>query len=61
MFVAQTFCAVCGETVCEKRPDVPPLFFTGPVFGNMNKFIGLGIFVDTYPNADKTHDVSDSW
>ncbi|KAM9360902.1 VIP36-like protein [Symphorus nematophorus] len=30
----------------------------GPVFGNMNQFIGLGIFVDTYPNADKTHDRS---
>ncbi|PWA18414.1 hypothetical protein CCH79_00009942 [Gambusia affinis] len=28
----------------------------GPVFGNMNQFVGLGIFVDTYPNADKTHD-----
>ncbi|XP_068167126.1 VIP36-like protein isoform X2 [Antennarius striatus] len=28
----------------------------GPVFGNMNQFIGLGIFVDTYPNADKKHD-----
>ncbi|KAI3372937.1 hypothetical protein L3Q82_022733 [Scortum barcoo] len=28
----------------------------GPVFGNMNYFVGLGIFVDTYPNADKTHD-----
>ncbi|XP_032373146.1 VIP36-like protein [Etheostoma spectabile] len=28
----------------------------GPVFGNMNNFIGLGIFVDTYPNADKSHD-----
>lgn len=28
----------------------------GPVFGSMDKFIGLGIFVDTYPNADKTHD-----
>ncbi|KAM9744542.1 lectin, mannose-binding 2-like b [Menidia menidia] len=28
----------------------------GPVFGNMNQFTGLGIFVDTYPNADKTHD-----
>lgn len=28
----------------------------GPVFGNMNHFIGLGIFVDTYPNADKNHD-----
>lgn len=32
----------------------------GPVFGNMNHFSGLGIFVDTYPNDDKTHDVSDS-
>ncbi|XP_070760519.1 VIP36-like protein [Enoplosus armatus] len=31
----------------------------GPVFGNMNRFIGLGIFVDTYPNADKSHDVSE--
>ncbi|KAM7018844.1 lectin, mannose-binding 2-like b isoform 1-T1 [Tautogolabrus adspersus] len=28
----------------------------GPVFGNMNNFVGLGIFVDTYPNADKSHD-----
>ncbi|XP_036953907.1 VIP36-like protein [Acanthopagrus latus] len=28
----------------------------GSVFGNMNYFIGLGIFVDTYPNADKSHD-----
>uniref|UniRef100_A0A147B5B9 Lectin, mannose-binding 2-like b n=1 Tax=Fundulus heteroclitus TaxID=8078 RepID=A0A147B5B9_FUNHE len=28
----------------------------GPVFGNMNHFVGLGIFVDTYPNADKMHD-----
>lgn len=28
----------------------------GPVFGNMNHFCGLGIFVDTYPNDDKTHD-----
>uniref|UniRef100_A0A3Q0RU56 Lectin, mannose-binding 2-like b n=1 Tax=Amphilophus citrinellus TaxID=61819 RepID=A0A3Q0RU56_AMPCI len=28
----------------------------GPVFGNMNQFVGLGIFVDTYPNDDKTHD-----
>ncbi|XP_023199409.1 VIP36-like protein [Xiphophorus maculatus] len=28
----------------------------GPVFGNMNQFVGLGLFVDTYPNADKTHD-----
>lgn len=32
----------------------------GPVFGNMNQFTGLGIFVDTYPNAAKNHDVSDS-
>ncbi|CAL1615283.1 unnamed protein product [Knipowitschia caucasica] len=30
----------------------------GPVFGNINKFTGLGIFVDTYPNAEKQHDVS---
>ncbi|KAE8291566.1 VIP36-like protein Lectin mannose-binding 2-like [Larimichthys crocea] len=28
----------------------------GPVFGNMNHFTGLGIFVDTYPNADKRYD-----
>ncbi|CAN9512796.1 unnamed protein product [Ophioblennius macclurei] len=28
----------------------------GPAFGNVNKFSGLGIFLDTYPNADKTHD-----
>ncbi|KAF7655052.1 hypothetical protein LDENG_00061630 [Lucifuga dentata] len=28
----------------------------GPVFGNMNQFTGLGIFVDTYPNDNKNHD-----
>lgn len=28
----------------------------GPVFGNINKFTGLAIFVDTYPNAEKQHD-----
>ncbi|XP_054466133.1 lectin, mannose-binding 2-like b [Anoplopoma fimbria] len=28
----------------------------GPVFGSMNQFTGLGIFVDTYPNADKNLD-----
>ncbi|KAM9393356.1 VIP36-like protein [Pholidichthys leucotaenia] len=28
----------------------------GPVFGNMNQFSGLGIFVDTYPNTEKSHD-----
>ncbi|KAM3867694.1 lectin, mannose-binding 2-like b [Diretmus argenteus] len=27
----------------------------GPVFGNMNQFTGLGIFVDTYPNDVKNH------
>ncbi|XP_036382823.1 VIP36-like protein isoform X1 [Megalops cyprinoides] len=26
---------------------------TGPVFGNMNLFTGLGVFVDTYPNEEK--------
>lgn len=31
---------------------------TGPVFGNMDQFTGLGVFVDTYPNADRLHDVS---
>lgn len=30
----------------------------GPVFGNMNQFTGLGVFVDTYPNSDRNHDVS---
>ncbi|KAJ8379833.1 hypothetical protein SKAU_G00006110 [Synaphobranchus kaupii] len=25
----------------------------GPVFGNMDLFTGLGVFVDTYPNDDK--------
>ncbi|KAM4616752.1 lectin, mannose-binding 2-like b [Polymixia lowei] len=28
----------------------------GPVFGNMNQFTGLGVFVDTYPNEDKNHE-----
>lgn len=26
----------------------------------MNQFTGLGVFIDTYPNADRLHDVSDS-
>lgn len=25
----------------------------GPVFGNMDNFTGLGVFVDTYPNEEK--------
>lgn len=29
------------------------LSFTGPVFGNMDNFTGLGVFVDTYPNEEK--------
>ncbi|XP_063050971.1 VIP36-like protein [Engraulis encrasicolus] len=28
----------------------------GPVFGNMNLFTGMGVFVDTYPNEDKSHE-----
>ena len=32
-------------------------FIAGPVFGNMNQFTGLGVFVDTYPNEDKSHEV----
>lgn len=35
-------------------------FAAGPVFGNMNQFTGLGVFLDTYPNADKSYDVSDT-
>lgn len=27
--------------------------FTGPVFGHMDNFTGLGVFVDTYPNEEK--------
>lgn len=30
-----------------------PLSFIGPVFGNMDNFTGLGVFVDTYPNEEK--------
>uniref|UniRef100_A0A3P9J3Z2 Lectin, mannose-binding 2-like b n=1 Tax=Oryzias latipes TaxID=8090 RepID=A0A3P9J3Z2_ORYLA len=30
----------------------------GAVFGNMNQFTGLGVFLDTYPNAEKSHDRS---
>lgn len=33
-------------------------FAAGPVFGNMNQFTGLGVFLDTYPNVDKSYDVS---
>ncbi|KAM6965476.1 lectin, mannose-binding 2-like b [Aplochiton taeniatus] len=28
----------------------------GPVFGNMNQFTGLAVFVDTYPNENKNHE-----
>ncbi|XP_056458524.1 lectin, mannose-binding 2-like b [Gadus chalcogrammus] len=28
----------------------------GPVFGNMNHFTGLGVFVDTYTNEDKNRE-----
>ncbi|XP_019907691.1 lectin, mannose-binding 2-like b isoform X1 [Esox lucius] len=28
----------------------------GPVFGNMNHFTGLGVFVDTYPNENKNNE-----
>ncbi|XP_046903954.1 lectin, mannose-binding 2-like b [Hypomesus transpacificus] len=28
----------------------------GPVFGNINLFTGLGVFVDTYPNENKNHE-----
>lgn len=38
----------------------PFTFPAGPVFGNMNQFTGLGVFIDTYPNANRLHDVSDS-
>lgn len=37
-------------------PNVSSLA-TGPVFGNMNLFTGMGVFVDTYPNEDKSHEV----
>ncbi len=53
----QTFCTVCCG-LCGK--NVAHSLFTGPVFGNMNQFTGLGVFVDTYPNAEKSHDVSDT-
>ncbi|XP_029102929.1 VIP36-like protein [Scleropages formosus] len=29
---------------------------SGPVFGNMDLFTGLGVFVDTYPNEEKQHE-----
>lgn len=32
-------------------------YFTGPVFGNMDNFTGLGVFVDTYPNEEKQLEV----
>uniref|UniRef100_H3B393 Lectin, mannose binding 2 like n=1 Tax=Latimeria chalumnae TaxID=7897 RepID=H3B393_LATCH len=32
----------------------PPL--SGPVFGSKDKFVGLAVFVDTYPNEEKQHE-----
>ncbi|XP_053443362.1 VIP36-like protein isoform X3 [Nycticebus coucang] len=29
----------------------------GPVFGNMDKFVGLGVFIDTYPNEEKQQEI----
>ncbi|KAI5091320.1 lectin, mannose-binding 2-like b precursor [Silurus meridionalis] len=34
------------------------MFFFCPVFGNINHFTGLGIFIDTYPNHDNQHERS---
>lgn len=31
---------------------------TGPVFGSMNNFSGLGVFIDTYNNEYKSYAVS---
>lgn len=31
----------------------------GPVFGSKDNFLGLGVFVDTYPNEEKQHEVSE--
>ncbi|XP_075063443.1 VIP36-like protein isoform X2 [Mixophyes fleayi] len=28
----------------------------GPVFGSKDSFVGLGVFVDTYPNEEKQHE-----
>ncbi|XP_063304673.1 VIP36-like protein isoform X2 [Pelobates fuscus] len=29
---------------------------SGPVFGSKDNFVGLGVFVDTYPNEEKQHE-----
>lgn len=31
----------------------------GPVFGSKDNFLGLGVFVDTYPNEEKQQEVSE--
>lgn len=33
-------------------------FLLGPVFGSKDNFLGLGVFVDTYPNEEKQQEVS---
>ncbi|KAF5926169.1 hypothetical protein HPG69_011295 [Diceros bicornis minor] len=54
----------CPEIKMKQQKDENPndnlgtgLIRVGPVFGNMDKFVGLGVFVDTYPNEEKQQEV----
>lgn len=50
-------CCRSGST-CDGAINTLCLYsFTGPVFGNMDNFTGLGVFVDTYPNEEKQLEV----
>lgn len=47
----------------QRLPDLATLiqsltFLLGPVFGSKDNFLGLGVFVDTYPNEEKQQEVS---
>lgn len=42
---------LCCPSYCLSLPP-------GPVFGSKDNFLGLGVFVDTYPNEEKQQEVS---
>ncbi|XP_069622728.1 VIP36-like protein isoform X2 [Ranitomeya imitator] len=58
----QVYFKVHGQGKKNLNGDGFALWFTkdrmqvGSVFGSKDKFVGLGVFVDTYPNEEKQHE-----
>lgn len=49
----------CDAFLASHHHQHPVLFLLGPVFGSKDNFLGLGVFVDTYPNEEKQQEVSE--